>query len=87
MRSGMFVCVAVSMTVGLSASGCFSLSTDCDLFLCPSGSTGTTSGTGAHGGGGGGTGGSTPAGCIPSDNVDAVGDACGVFVSTSLGAS
>ncbi|MCC6554913.1 MAG: hypothetical protein IT372_18220, partial [Polyangiaceae bacterium] len=40
-----------------------------------------TEGPGGTGGGGGG---GMPAGCIPSENADPVGD-CGVFVSSSLG--
>lgn len=39
----------------------------------------TTSGTGGHDSG-------PPPGCIPSENTGAVGDSCGVFVSSSLGA-
>src|SRR6185503_19768702 len=39
----------------------------------------------AGSGGGGGGGGGTPAGCVPSESAQPVGDDCGVFVSSSLG--
>ncbi len=42
--------------------------------------TTTTTTTTTDGGGGG-----IPAGCIPSENVGAIADTCGVFVSSSLG--
>ncbi|MCC6554909.1 MAG: hypothetical protein IT372_18200, partial [Polyangiaceae bacterium] len=45
--------------------------------LC--GCSGDETGDPGPGGGGG-----TPAGCVPSENADPVGD-CGVFVSSSLG--
>jgi hypothetical protein len=54
----------------------------------PGGASGTsgqggTTGSGGQGGIGasGGQGGSTPSECVPSENPDAVGDACGLFVA------
>src|SRR5690348_5093377 len=44
----------------------------------------TELGTGGGGGGGEGDGG-TPAGCLPRDSSSPIDDACGVFVSSSLG--
>lgn len=60
-------------------TGCYSLSSDCDLnYNCADGSGGgaTTTTTG--------TGGAPPT-CVPSNNSSPVSDDCGVFVSSSKG--
>ncbi|WP_437600637.1 PGRS family protein [Sorangium sp. So ce590] len=67
------------IAVSTATSGCDALSigltSDCDYLLtCPSF---------LSGGGGGGAGGGTPEGCVPNEAPAAVGDSCGVFVSTS----
>jgi len=75
------------------ASGCFvDFANDCQRNneCCRDGTMNchtADAGTGGNGTGGGdaGTGGSTPAGCIPSENLAAVADTCGVFVSSTLG--
>lgn len=54
------------------------------LTKLPDGGTSTTSSSSSSGGTGGDDGGPPP-GCIPSENVDAVSDTCGVFVSSSQG--
>jgi hypothetical protein len=78
-------------TLAWQVSGCFDAAHDCErnpILRCGSwavltggggGSTSTGTSTGGNGGGGG-----TP-GCVPSENVDPVGEDCGVFVSSSLG--
>jgi hypothetical protein len=58
------------------APGC--LIDDCADGICDPANTGGN-------GGGGGQGGGTATGCIPSEATGAVGDECGVFVSSSLG--
>ena len=75
-------------TAALLAGGCdttweefYKPLTDPKLATWNDGGTGGSDG----GRGTGGTGGGIPAGCIPSENVDAVADTCGVFVSSSLG--
>ena len=76
-------------TVLRTASGCVDWANDCRLNgeCCPNGgascistttTTTTTTGTGGDDGG-------PPPGCIPSENVGAIADTCGVFVSSSLG--
>ena len=68
--------VAVLVFGGIvQAMGCvpFNSAEECD-FCEPPGN-----------GGAGGSGGGTPAGCVPSENAEPVGDECGVFVSSSLG--
>ena len=63
----------------LAAAGCGHLVDDYYTPLTdPSLAIWNDGGTGGHDGG-------TTAGCIPSENVDPVVDACGVFVSISLG--
>jgi hypothetical protein len=89
--------LASGMVLGAVAAallaGCQDRADDCSLnYSCRSGSGssgtggGSSSSTGGGGSstGGGGTGG-MPASCVPSDAKGAVDDACGVFVSSSLG--
>src|SRR5262245_2848414 len=61
--------------------GCSSLSEDCNERRECTGATTIPDASGSSGEAG--TAG--PAGCVPSENADAAGDACGVFVSSSQG--
>jgi hypothetical protein len=85
MRShGIPVAIVILLGVAAQQAGCFFVADfeDCSLFPhtgCPGGSS-----SGGDGGPGGGDGG-PPAGCVPNESVDPVSDACGVFVSSSLG--
>ncbi|AUX24894.1 PGRS family protein [Sorangium cellulosum] len=65
-----------SMAVGVTGVACFDPAGNCVLtYRCLQGTS-----SGSAGGGGG-----TSDECIPSERSDAVGDECGVFVSSSLG--
>jgi hypothetical protein len=81
-----FLAIMVAATLR-GASGCVDWANDCRLNneCCPDGTMSCFAGLDGGPDGTGGMGGGTPAGCIPSENVDPVGDACGVFVSSSLG--
>jgi hypothetical protein len=77
----------VTLAALVQGVGCYSLTTDCDLFACAQGSgTGgsTSSSSTSASTGGGGTGG-MPINCVPSASPDPVAESCGVFVSSSLG--
>ena len=76
------ICGGASMPFVATGCAFFDAASDCDrAATCPPGTSTTTT---TSDGGGGGDGG-TPPGCIPSENVGAIADTCGVFVSSSLG--
>ncbi len=74
--------VGIAEWVGILGSlatmaGCWPLTegVDCGYLLnCSSGASSSSGGGGA------------PSGCVPSDSMSPVGDGCGVFVSSSMGA-
>jgi hypothetical protein len=77
----------VTLAALVEGVGCYSLTSDCDLFACASGSgtgTGGTTSSSSGSTGGGGTGGN-PILCVPSESPDPIAESCGVFVSSSLG--
>jgi len=78
MRAGMIA--ALGVLVGAGALGCGGGATT----QGSGGSSSSTTSSTASGGTGGDDGGPPP-GCIPSENVEAIADSCGVFVSSSLG--
>jgi len=87
MRRGACIASILGLIIGgaiFDLAGCLvNTPINCEnaLVNCPT--TGmTSSGTGGGGGGGGGM----PVGCVPSESAQPVGDDCGVFVSSSLGA-
>lgn len=75
------VLVALSLA-GAALTGCYSTSSDCNLFDCGEGGAGGGTTTGTDTGGTGGTGG-TPVECVPKDAPGPVADGCGIFVSVS----
>jgi hypothetical protein len=87
-ENGWRVSLGLATVAGLlAASGCYELTSDCSLFACgplgsgASSSSGTSSSSGASSSSGGDSG--PPPSCIPSENMEAVADGCGVFVSST----
>ena len=81
MRTPFLLSVALaSVTLSAAtATGCYNVAGDCNLFDCGSGGGGST-GTNTAGGGTGGT--TIPDGCVPRDASGPVADGCGIFVGS-----